>query len=173
MHKAKKRNLLCFLPIIFGVILGSAVMYFFGKHVPGAANFWGEGMLEEVQVLQYKHSTYMMYLIKVRGMQVGFVVAMSLIHKKELATFIWGFLTGVGFGFGVYDLCMQCGMKGIVGYLFMIFPHYICYLWAYEKVFGIDLNSQKIKVFGVVIIGILLECYVNPMFLKIFSKIFF
>ncbi len=173
MHKVKKRNLLCFLPIIFGVTLGSAVMCLLGKYVPGVTIFWEKGMLEEVQALQYKHSTYMMYLIKVRGLQVGFVIAMSLIHKKELAAFIWGFLTGVGFGLGVYDLCMQCGMKGIVGYLFVVFPHYICYLWAYGKVFGVDLGSQKIKVFGVVITGILFECYVNPMFLKIFSKIFF
>ncbi len=173
MHKIKKRNLLCFLPIIFGVTLGNIAMYLLEKSIPEMVGFWEKGMFEELQAIQYKSGAYMTYLIKVRGLQTGFIIAMSWIYKKELAAFIWGFMTGVGFGFGVYGLCMQCGMRGIWGYLFMVFPHYICYLWSYKKLFDVDSNSQKIKVFGVVIIGILLECYVNPIFLKIFSKIFF
>lgn len=173
MYKTNKRNLLCIFPIIIGLVLGVAVLHLYYKSIGGWECLWGKEMLGEIQSLQYKSSAYMVYLLKIRGLQIGFIIAMYYLQKRELAAFIWGFVTGMGFGFFLYDLCMQFGISGVGGYIFMIFPHYICYFWAYKCLYDIDRKSQKIKALGVVIIGIALECYVNPTFLKIFSKIFY
>lgn len=173
MRKTKRGVFICALPIMGGIISGIVVLCLLQKMNLYQVGFRERALLGELEYVTYNNPAYLIYLIKMRGSQVGFVVAMSLIHRKELGAFIWAWLTGVGFGIGIYGIVFQCGAIGVLGYLLMIFPHYICYLWSYVKVILVDSNSQKIKVFGVVIIGIVLECYVNPMFLKIFLKIFF
>ena len=173
MYKTNRRNLFCIFPVVIGLILGIAVMHLYHKSVGVCNCLWVKEMFGELQALHYKSSAYMVYLLKVRGLQIGFIMVMCYLRKKELAAFIWGFITGMGFGFFIYDLFVQFGIGGVGGYVFVIFPHYLCYFWAYKNLFVADRNSQKVKMMGVVIIGIVLECYVNPMFLKIFSKIFF
>ena len=85
-------------------------------------------------------------------------------------------------------MVQRWGMTGVLGYLFMILPHYICYFYAYGGCFENDYSSQygggdekrnygkvgrNLLIIGVVITGILLECYVNPFFIKLFANLFF
>lgn len=188
MQKSDRgKNVACMLPIVGGVVCGILLLHFFGEEVWKDTLFFGSTLFEEFNYMQYKKGVYLFYLLKIRGLQVGFVVLMSYLHKKELGAFIWAWITGIGFGIGLYAMIQQWGYIGLIGYVMMLFPHYLCYLFSYYQYLKIDQRSQnqkaksyirggktgnRLTILGVVIIGIILECYVNPFFLKFFSKIF-
>lgn len=175
------------LPLAGGMICGFGILWFFGKEVLQDEMFFGNSLLGEIQYLDYKKTAYLIYLIKIRGIQLAFIMFMAYIRKKRTGLGIWAFMTGSGFGTGLYAMLLRWGPIGILGYLMMIFPHYLCYFYAYSMYIKIDSNSQKMtrtihretnylvskmSIIGVVIIGIWAECYVNPLFIKLFSKIF-
>lgn len=175
------------VPIVGGIICGFLFMWFFGEISLQDEMFFGERLFEEMNYLDYKRTAYLIYLIKIRGLQMAFVFFMSCIHRKKLGLGIWAYLIGCGCGIGICAMIEKWGLFGIPGYFMMIFPHYLCYLFSYSKYYEIDQMGQnmrtrragedggmikKIAIIGVVIIGIILECYVNPFFIKLFSKIF-
>lgn len=175
------------LPLAGGIICGFGILWFFGKEVLQDEMFFGNSLLGEIQYLDYKKTAYLIYLIKIRGIQLAFIIFMTYIRKKRAGLGIWAFMTGSGFGIGIYAMSLRWGPIGILGYFMMIFPHYLCYFYAYSMYIKNDSNGQqtgrtihrkssylvsKMSIIGVVIIGILSECYVNPLFIKLFSKIF-
>lgn len=175
------------LPLVGGILCGFGILWFFGKDVLQDEMFFGNSLLGEIEYLDYKKTAFLIYLIKIRGVQLAFIILMAYIRKKGAGLGIWAFMTGSGFGIGVYAMLSRWGPIGLLGYLMMIFPHYLCYLYAYVMYAKIDLNGQsnkrtiyrrtdnfisKMSIIGVVIIGIVSECYVNPFFIKLFSKIF-
>ncbi len=149
--------------------------------------FFGKKLFGEMQYLDYNKMAYLTYLIKMRGIQAAFIIFMTCIRKKRAGLGIWAFMTGAGCGVGAYAMLQKWGIFGIPGYFMMMLPHYLCYFYAYSKHQDIDYFSQnqrrggpgegvglgqKMVIIGVVIIGIFTECYVNPFFVKLFSKIF-
>lgn len=188
MKKGTGRGLVRrWLPLAGGMICSFGILWLLGEAVLQDEMFFGKSLFKEIQYLDYKKTAYLIYLVKIRGIQLAFIVFMAYIRKKGLGLGIWAFITGNGFGMGIYAMFMRWGGVGIAGYLMMIFPHYLCYFYAYVAAVKIDSNSQgirrtihreadyftsKVLIIGVVIIGILSECYVNPFFIKLFSKIF-
>lgn len=175
------------LPLAGGILCSFGILWFFGKEILRDEMFFGETLFREIQYLDYKKTAYLIYLIKIRGMQLAFIIFMTYIRKKGMGLGIWAFMTGSGFGMGIYAMLSRWGAVGIAGYLMVIFPHYLFYFYAYAMYIKIDSNGQTVKgnyrkdrgypvtkmsIVGVVIIGILFECYVNPFFIKLFSKIF-
>ena len=188
MKKGTGRGLVRrWLPLAGGMICSFGILWLLGEAVLQDEMFFGKSLFEEIQYLDHKKTAYLIYLIKIRGIQLAFIVFMAYIRKKGLGLGIWAFMTGNGFGMGVYAMFSRWGAVGIAGYLMMIFPHYLCYFYAYAMATRFDLSGQNTKrtiyreadyftskmlIIGVVIIGILSECYVNPFFIKLFSKIF-
>ena len=100
-------------------------------------------------------------------------------------------MVGVGIGMGIFSVTFSYGIVGTGLYAILLFPHTTCYLFAILHINSNDWNGQKqtesirkrdatnnnkgsnLGVLGVVIIGMLSECYVNPVVVKIFLKIFF
>lgn len=188
MQRAGRKNsILCLMPIVGGILCGWLIFRFFGGSLVKGGAFFGESFFEELQYIQIQKKEYLWYLIKLRGLQIGFLIIMEWMGRKEIGALIWAWMSGLGFGMTGYAMMKQWGYAGILGSVCMLLPHYLFYLVGYMRYMdndcggqyktGKDRNKgkgiyQKIKVLGVVITGVLLECYVNPYFLKFFSKIF-
>lgn len=182
-----KEKIIKWLPILGGMLCSFIFLWFFGKKILADEMFFGERLFGEMQYLEYNRIAYLSYLIKMRGVQIAFIIFMACIHKKRAGLGIWAWMTGIGFGVGAYAMLQKWGVFGVPGYFMMMLPHYLCYFYAYSKSYSIDYIGQnqrrgsmgeggrmlqKMIIIGVVIIGILTECYVNPFFIKLFSKIF-
>lgn len=175
------------LPMIGGMIFSFGILWLGGSNLIRDEMFFGEGLFEEIGYMDAERIAYLIYLTKVRGLQAAFLIFMNCIHRRRLGLGIWAWLTGNGFGIGFYAMVKRWGWMGVPGYLLILLPHYLCYFYAYAQYYSIDYSGQYqrggavraegiwgrlIAVAGVVIIGIFLECYVNPFFIKLFSKIF-
>lgn len=188
MRKSRRKvNVGNWLPLFTGMVFGFVFLWVFDGRILQDEMFFGEKLFQDMEYLRNETVSYFVYLLKVRGLQLAFVILMSCIGRKKLGLGIWGWLTGIGFGIGEYAMVKKWGMPGVPGYLFLILPHYLCYFYSYIQYVKIDYFGQnksirkdagtgslgaKMMLIGVVIIGILLECYVNPFFVKLFSKIF-
>lgn len=183
----RKGRVIKWLPILGGMLCSFIFLWFFGKTILEDEMFFGERLFGEMQYLDYNRIAYLTYLLKIRGAQIAFVIFMTCIRKKRAGLGIWAWMTGSGFGVGAYAMLQKWGIFGVPGYFMMMLPHYLCYFYSYSKYYKIDYMSQnqrrgnlaegggmvpKVVIIGVVIIGIFTECYVNPFFIKLFSKIF-
>lgn len=131
---------------------------------------------------------YLLHIIKLRGSQLLFIITMKMMNKGHLGNFIWLFIIGSGIGIGGYYLVSAYNLFGLILLVVFLFPQYIFYFMAYYKSCEIDYISQqndlnramkkgyivqKILAILVVIIGVLSEFYVNPIFIKFFEKIIY
>ena len=175
------------LPLTAGIICGIAIVWMLGESILQDEMFFGSRLFETEKYTEYKRISYFIYLLKIRGLQAAFIVFMSFLHKKKMGLLLWAWLTGCGFGMGGFIMVQRFGMMGALGYLFMILPHYICYFYAYGGCYENDYSGQygennrkrnygktgkNLLIIGVVIMGIVLECYVNPFFIKLFTNLF-
>ena len=178
--KGASSRIIKWLPILLGLMFGIGLFLLFEERILRDELFFGRRLFESGRSVEYVKSGFLFYLIKTRGIQVAIVILFMGLHKRKQGLSLWGIITGVGFGIGGYAMFRRLGMSGILGYFMMIMPHYLCYLSAYGICWDIDYNSQLERGFmgkmtaglGVVIIGILLECYVNPFFIKLFINLF-
>lgn len=89
---------------------------------------------------------------------------------------------GISFGIMLKLFYLWYGIKGIGLFLVATFPHFLFYWMAYGLLYW-EVNKRNgwlerkrfsmILAFGVVIIGIWVESYVNPFLLSFFLKNFF
>lgn len=172
------------IPLLLGMAFGIGMFLLFEEKILNDELFFGRRLFESGRYVEYVKSSYLLYLIKVRGLQTVIVALFMGLHKRKQGLSLWGLITGFGFGIGGFAMFRRLGMPGLLGYFLMIMPHYLCYLSGYGICWGVDFNSQKngslegylagriLMGLGVVIIGILLECYVNPFFIKLFVNLF-
>lgn len=188
IQKRNERNgIVKWIPLAAGIICGAAIIWMLGESILQDEMFFGVRLFETERYTEYKRISYFIYLLKVRGLQAAFVVFMSFLHKKKTGLFLWAWLTGCGFGMGGFIMVQRWGMIGALGYLFMILPHYICYFYGYGGYYENDYSGQytdrpgkrnyektgkNLLIIGVVIMGIFMECYVNPFFIKLFANLF-
>lgn len=182
--KGAGRQMVKWIPILLGMMLGMGLFLLFEEKILKDELFFGRRLFESGRYVEYVKSSYLFYLIRIRGMQAAIVALFMGLHKRKQGLSLWGFMTGFGFGIGGFAMFRRLGMPGIMGYFLMIMPHYLCYLSGYGICWDIDYSGQEknglegyligkmMAGLGVVIIGILLECYVNPFFIKLFINLF-
>lgn len=175
------------LPLAVGLFCGASFVWFFQEKLLQDELFFGAQLFENGMHMEYSSISYLGYLLKIRGIQVAFIILMACFNRKRMGLFLWAWMTGCGFGIGIFMMIKRWGPVGIIGYLFLILPHYLLYFYGYSEWQKNDCLGQQggrrgnlnggtlrrnIAFLGVVIIGILMECYVNPFFVKIFSNLF-
>lgn len=124
------------------------------------------------------NGSYLWYLIRVRMVPlvcVSFLGATRIRRFVVVVFLIWtGFLCGMIFT----SATLKMGVKGIVLCLAAMFPQMALYMVGYAILLTglyyypkINWNFQKtIAVLLAICIGIALECYINPVLVKMFLK---
>lgn len=177
---------------LVGFIIGILFAYLSNGEVEQMKQYMGMQSLVNIVYYQIDYNNYLKYLIRKRGLLLAILLfgAMTVVGKYVLSAFIM--FLGISMGATVTFLIYQYQVKGLLLFLAMLFPQILCYapaLFDYinmlsglnEKVFG-DKNMLQIqrksvfesrrivRMIGVTIIGIIIECYVNPSFVKLIIK---
>lgn len=148
------------------------------------SNILDEYTLGRMKYLELNCNTFFLYVLQKR-MTTVWLLMLFCITAIGLYV-LWGYLLWTGFALGTLlsVAVMRYGMKGILLLLAGIFPHYLCYVPACLLLLRIGQRMhtriQEIWQYGmsflglhiVVIIGVLLESYVNPYIITKVLKIF-
>ncbi len=193
-----KPGTIIYILFLTGFIVGMIMPFIKLKQESGQENFWLDNILLYLKYGEIQYGDLLFYVLKKR---VLWMVIFILLGLSEKGKYILLGVVGVAGAFSGYYITEFVMAKGILGgilFIISIFPHYLCYGYGYvgyliflnqsvKKTKNINHGSQnrihlrniegkkiikKITPIAVVIIGIVLECYVNPIFLKIFLKIF-
>lgn len=159
---------------------------------------WPDTLLIYLKYGEIYYGDMVFYVLKKRIAVIVFLVILCMSGKGKYFLLGGVGVYGAFVGFYITEFII---IKGILGSLFFavcIFPHYLFYAYGYYKALlyldhknitreSINQLGQNTKAlfyvksaktakllvpFVVVIIGIMLECYVNPFLVKIFLKIF-
>lgn len=121
---------------------------------------------------------YLIYLMRLRLMPfiLIFVAGFTKLRKiVAIFVLIWtGFLMGITFSAAI----IKMGMLGTAFVIISMFPQMILYIIAFTILLYRICNNQRVKwnlgkILVLIMIiwgGIILECYVNPLLIKMFLK---
>ncbi len=186
------RQLVFFLA---GFLIGVLYIYFTGSPGAGETDFLSIQNLMQVMYMDIVHEEYFWYLLRKRiGILILLVMtSLALPGKYLLVGFLMVF--GCSMGSMLSVLLMRYGLKGILLFLGLIFPQdivyipvvfwWVCLLTGWNEGMFYQRNSlmkkrdagyrtllRVIALCGVTIIGVVLECYVNPFIVQWCLKIF-
>lgn len=137
---------------------------------------FNEYFLNQYSVNDLDTLKYMLYVAKIRiipGVLLGALGCTKF--RKEIAA---GFVLWTGFSSGllITSAVMKMGVKGIVFCLLALIPHFmfyiaayfllLMYLYFYPKVRWSNMKTVVFLLF--LLVGILLESYVNPVVMQMF-----
>lgn len=174
-----------------GFVLGVLYIYMIGCR---ETDFLGIQSLMQISFLEIGYREYFLYLLKKRGLLgIGIVlIGMTAAGQLLLAGIVMYF--GMSIGGMLSVMILRYGWKGILLSLSFCLPQ-DCFIFRRavwesacwqsgagrraQQNAGISYGEKKknrlkqiFLVLGVTIIGILAECYVNPMLVKTVLKIF-
>lgn len=170
----KQFVLLCMLGFFAGILYTNIV----SKDYVAVMGIFNEYFLNQYAQTEVVVQEYMWYILRIRIAPVAAVAVLGTlrIRKGVVAAFLlWtGLLSGMLFTSAV----MKMGLKGIILCLVSITPQFIFYLIGYLILLWQLYTYPKTKwnlpktaaVVLALLLGIILECYVNPILVKMFLK---
>lgn len=188
-----------YIYIIFLVsfLVGVLLSFLFQKD-EAQGILWLDHILQYVKYSEIQYGEMFFYVLKRRIIVIAIIILLCISGRGKYFLMGGVGLAGGFCGFYITEFVVAKGILGSLLFAVGIFPHYICYTYGYmcllnwimktsKKHIDINQSSQKKSSFtnintqkmikklapvAVVIMGILLECYVNPFILKLFLKIF-
>nr|MBQ8253733.1 stage II sporulation protein M [Lachnospiraceae bacterium] len=190
--REEHRQLIFFLA---GFLIGVLYIYFTGNAGKEGVDFLSVQNLMQVKYMEIIYEDYFIYLLKKRIGIVLLLVAFSLALPGKYILFGFLMMFGCSMGSMISVLVMRHGIRGVLLFLGLVLPQDLIYVpvlfgWVYllagwnEGMFGYvpgrNKSGNRIRglffkilcLLGVTIIGILLECYVNPKTLNFCLKFF-
>lgn len=192
----KSENLI-YIIFLVSFIVGMLLSFLFQKNDAQEA-LWLEQIIQYVKYGEIQYGDMLFYVLKRRVITIVIIILLCISGRGKYFLMGGVGLAGGFAGFYITEFVVAKGILGSLLFAVSIFPHYICYAYGYmcllhwmikttKKQTSINQGSQKKTSFSnidtqnlikklspvaVVIMGILLECYVNPFILKLFLKIF-
>lgn len=181
-----------------GFVLGVVFAFLYQNKSGDLPYQWLESAFMYLKYGEVDYGEMLFYVLKKRFTMLFILLLICLTGKGKYILTGGGALVGGFFGFFITEFIQYKGIIGSGLFCVTIFPHYICYLYGYYVLINLlsrarnnktSINQvgqyssinirreeqkfiKKYSVLAVVIIGMLLECYVNPFFVKLFLKIF-
>ncbi len=184
-----------FVFFLAGFLLGVLYIYFSGEYKGEGADFFSIQNLMQIRYMEIVQEEYFIYLLKKRAgvLLILGILSLALAGKYLLAVFLM--LFGCSMGSMLSVLIMRYGLPGMLLFVGFIFPQDLVYIpavfgWValltewnegmfgrrnvmHRRGYGKHMGMKRLLVLsGVTIIGILLECYVNPIIVNWCLKFF-
>lgn len=184
-----------FVFFLAGFLLGVLYIYFSGEYKGEGADFFSIQNLMQIRYMEIVQEEYFIYLLKKRAgvLLILGILSLALAGKYLLAVFLM--LFGCSMGSMLSVLIMRYGLPGMLLFVGFIFPQDLVYIpavfgWValltewnegmfgrrnvtHRRGYGKHMGMKRLFVLsGVTIIGILLECYVNPIIVNWCLKFF-
>lgn len=187
-----------FLLFVLGFIIGMVISFMHQNGISEVQYQWLDTTLMYLRYSEISYGEILFYVLKKRIGLILLIILICFTGKGKYILPAGGVIIGGFCGFFITEFIQYKGILGSALFMVSILPHYICYIYGYYTLI-VFLNHQRMKMnninqvgqftsrsgtvngrnfikkyapIAVVIMGILLECYVNPFFLKIFIKIF-
>lgn len=161
---------------MLGFMLGILYANFLSKDYIASQGILSGFFLKQYVQTEVEVGEYFWYVLKLRAMPVIFAGALGCTKARKAVVTAGLLWTGFSSGMMLTAAVMQMGVKGIILCLAALLPHVIFYVSACLILFWYlfhypetKWNLSKTVCFGLLyMLGILLECYVNPVILKAF-----
>ena len=175
MFHVKRQLLALFMP---GFLLGLLYVNLEAEQFAAGAGIFSEYFLKQYQQVEILTGEYIWYLLQVR--LIPFLVMLGAAFTKfrkgaAVLFLIWtGFSAGLLFSMAVLGMGVKGSILCVIGmlpqFLFYI-PAYLIVLWYADCYPRMQWNVQKSLVSGgMLLIGLILELYVNPVLVGAFLK---
>ncbi len=179
-------------------VIGMIISFMVHGESPDERYQWLNTSLMYLRYGEINYGDVLFYVLKKRCSIIFLLFLICMTGKGRLFLPVGGAIAGAFCGFYVTEFVCCKGILGSGLFIMTLFPHYICYAYGYYALVALFSRStvarkninrsgqykerpvtgnridfiKKYVPIAVVIIGIVLECYVNPFFLKIFLKFF-
>lgn len=198
LERQLQPNNIIYVLLVLGFVIGMVLAFAIKDPESEGKLLWLDNILLYLKYSEIQYGDMLFYVLKKR-LSLVFFIAILCISGKGKYFLAGGVVLAGGFaGFFITEFIIAKGILGSILFIVSIFPHYLFYGYAYYRLLlfllrykgmRLKINQsgqktsktfelkegkyiQKVAPFAVVIIGMLLDCYVNPFFLKIFLKIF-
>lgn len=193
-----KPNIIIYMLLLGGFLIGMVISFAGSKGMGTMELLWLDSTIMYLKYGEIQYLDMLFYIIKKRLGTILLLLLLCMSGKGKYFLLGGVALAGCFLGFFVSEFIISKGIMGSIFLFISLFPHYLYYIFAYYQLlkyvqsigdiktninrFGQQKTKnttadsyniiKKLSPIAVVIIGILLECYVNPFFLKIFLKFF-
>lgn len=182
-----------------GFIVGVLFINFWDKSEMAQEGLVSIDTLQRLKYFQIDSSKFLGYVLEERLKTVFILTLLATTMIGILASYVYIGWLGISMGILLAVMTLRFGIKGTVLFGCCVFPQYLIYIpasilfvnWCvrickkihfkhldFESTYGskkqqiLQAGIQLFAIIGVVIIGCLVECYVNPLFLNEIVKIF-
>lgn len=173
IHELKKISTVI---IISGFLLGIIYVNLFVKKYILSLGIFSDYFLEEYIRNSINTNEYMLYIAKIRLIPVLILIVLGNTRFKRISGSMFLLWTGCSAGMVLTTAILKMGIRGILLCMVGILPHFICYIAAYCMVIVYLLtypNKQwdRMKIVSLILfmlLGIISECYINPVLMDIY-----
>lgn len=166
--------LFCMLGFFVGIVYANLISE---DYVAGMGIF-SDFFLEQYIQTEVDAAEYLWYVSRVRMVPALLLCALGCTKfRKAVAS---GFLLWTGFSAGMImtSAVLKMGMKGIILCIVALLPHFIFYVAGYMILLWYLFTypeskwnlSKTVSVLLFTAVGIIMECYVNPVIMQMFLK---
>ena len=174
----RKQMIAFFMP---GFILGILYINFFARQSLSGSGMFGLHILEQYRSAAFDAKEYFLYVLKIRALPFLLVTGISFTSFRKISAYVVLVWTGFTSGMLLSMAAMEMGIPGCFFCLAGVLPQMIFYVQAYVVVLWYSLMYPQNKwtgqktgfVAGMMVAGIMLEAFVNPILVKLFLNLRF
>lgn len=175
IRENKKWFVLCYMAGFFvGILYANLVS---GDYIAGTG-ILDDYFLEQYAQTEIDTAEFLWYVAYLRLLPAMLLFALGCTRLRKGAALAYIAWTGFSCGMILVTAVMKMGVKGIILCLICLTPQILCYaagyimlLWFLFAYPSVRWNMSKTTCFALfMLMGILLECYVNPVIVKMFLR---
>lgn len=161
---------ICAALFLTGILVGTLIFNFHGGKY--AERFFIAMDLSQAGYQQVKisHSRLLWYILERRGKRFAFLWFCEMTRFQRQVRYFFSFFYGFSAGILQSALCHQKGILGVLEFLLLLFPHYLCYGLDWKGMQGFMGTERRgrltFKILFIFLLGVVLETYLNTAILQ-------
>lgn len=175
IQENKKYFVLCYM---LGFLIGILYANIVSKDYIASMGIFNEFFLDQYAQTDVVMGEYVWYVMRIRILPIILLCAISCTRLRKSAVIVFLAWTGFSSGMILTSAVMKMGIKGVVLCLLALTPQFLFYVAGYVVLLWYLFYYPKSRwsltktVFFLTLMGtgMILECYVNPVLMKLFLK---
>ena len=163
---------------MLGFLAGIIYANLMSKDYIASIGIFNDFFLDQYSQAEIDVMEYMWYVIRIRVTPVILIAALGSTKLRRAVAAAFLAWTGFGGGMIMTSAVLKMGVKGLILCLIALTPHFIFYaagymvlLWYLYTCPESKWNMAKtVSMILFITVGVLLECYVNPIIMELFLK---
>lgn len=163
---------------MLGFLAGIIYANLMSKDYIASIGIFNDFFLDQYSQAEIDVMEYMWYVIRIRVTPVILIAALGSTKLRRAVAAAFLAWTGFGGGMIMTSAVLKMGIKGLILCLIALTPHFIFYaagymvlLWYLYTCPESKWNMAKtVSMILFITVGVLLECYVNPIIMELFLK---